>query len=539
MNGNKERLAEIVASIFYGFYPLHRPSISTMASNDFYKFMGNGENKEKIENELEYKQQQQQYQQQPHEYQQQPHNHQQHYLSQVSPLDNYYNPEYTQDDIDLLLTPFLSPTLTPALTPSLTPALTPHSVFSQPPLNTDDHISIAHTQNDIHSDLFSPLTSPALLPTPNSPKTFTTQNTHQRTGSHSARRGASTEARANKIRPSPVMKPLSSRLRKFDLDSSNLEKSPINLDLDAASMPPPPITNQTNQSNLAPVTPASIMNMSSNSNSQSSHTSSSSSGTATPTTQNTLTDMANLSLHSDSNYANVLTGRSINPKMADLLESQAHVAGHDNAAKRASHKVAEQRRRDSLKHSFDDLRALLPPVVDDNDHDSAGVSEGRLDLRLEMKDMDSAQINKGVSKVVLLKLANDYITILNHRLGRRDNIIASLRDEVAELRGGSKCGGDGDGGQDGEAGHASQTNSVDNNTFLHNIDAVEHHIQQAALLAMDGNVHQKRESISEPPAAHKGASSRGKGRIRGASKAAKQYLQQATQDKTQTQTQQK
>ncbi|TIB05261.1 hypothetical protein E3P96_01280 [Wallemia ichthyophaga] len=335
------------------------------------------------------------------------------------------------------------------------------------------------------------------------------------------------------------MKPVSSRLRKFDLDSSNLDKSPINLDLDAASMPPPPITNQTNQSNLAPVTPASIMNMSSNSNSQSSHTSSSSSGTATPTTQNTLKDMANLSLHSDSNYANVLTGRSINPKMADLLESQAHVAGHDNAAKRASHKVAEQRRRDSLKHSFDDLRALLPPVVDDNDHDSAGVSEGRLDLRLEMKDMDSAQINKGVSKVVLLKLANDYITILNHRLGRRDNIIASLRDEVAELRGGSRCGGDGDGGQDGEAGHASQTNSVDNNTFLHNIDAVEHHIQQAALLAMDGNVHQKRESISEPPAAHKGASSRGKGRIRGASKAAKQYLQQATQDKTQTQTQQK
>lgn len=442
------------------------------------------------------------------------------------------------------------------LTPFLSPAVTPHSVFSQPrptPSLTDDSGSIAQ------ADFFSPLTSPALLPTrseycsphlgpqisssaTNSPNTFTTQTNHQRTGSHAGRRGASTEAKASKIRPSPVMKPVSSKLRKSSIKqdentgSSDNSLSPINLDLDAAAMPPPPppasASASTSQhpvdaTKLAPVTPASIMNLSNSNDAKLSSppTSANSSGTATPLAYNnyvhgspslnpiipgmnmTSRDFANLSLQTDSNYANILTGRSTNPKLIELAQSEVQ----DNGSKRTSHKVAEQRRRDSLKHSFDDLRGLLPPVVDDDD--TGGLSEGRLDLRLEMKNMDSGQINKGVSKVVLLKLANDYISILNHRIGRRDNIIASLRNEVSELKGGA-------------------TSQQDTNAFVHQIDGVEHEIQQAALQAMGGDVQQRRHSVSET-GSQKGGLGRGKGRIRGANKAAKQYLQQATQDKTQ------
>ncbi|TIA86106.1 hypothetical protein E3P99_03793 [Wallemia hederae] len=493
--------------------------------------------------------------------------------NQMATMDSYYASQYSQSteqsDMDVSVSIRELPYNAHAshqllLTPFLSPAITPQSVFSQPrptPSLTDDSGSIAQ------ADFFSPLTSPALMPTrpeycsphlgpqlsssaTNSPNTFTTQNNHQRTGSHAGRRGATSEAKANKVRPSPVMKPVSSKLRKSSIKqeentgSSDNSLSPINLDLDAAAMPPPPppptstststsapasasTSQQTvDATKLAPVTPASIMNMSSSSgaNFGSATESTHSSGTATPSSHNyvhaspsltpiipgmnmTPRDFASLSLQADSNYANILTGRSTNPKLIELAQTEVQ----DNGSKRMSHKVAEQRRRDSLKHSFDDLRGLLPPVVDDDD--TGGLSEGRLDLRLEMKDIDSAQINKGVSKVVLLKLANDYISILNHRVGRRDNIIAGLRNEVAELRGAT----------------ASQE---ENNSFLHQIDGVEHEIQQAALQALGGEGQQRRLSASDA-SNQKSGLGRGKGRIRGANKAAKQYLHQATQEKSQ------
>ncbi|TIB93553.1 hypothetical protein E3Q19_01045 [Wallemia mellicola] len=453
--------------------------------------------------------------------------------SYLPTIDNYYNPQYTQpseqDDIDLLLTPFLSP------------AQTPQSAFSQPrptPSLTDDSASITQ------AEFFSPLTSPALhpvVPEYYSPRlgpqlsssATNSPNTFQRPGSHASRRGATAEAKANKVRPSPVMKPVSSKLRKSSIKqddnaagSSDNSLSPINLDLDTAAMPPPPppaASTSQQPADLAPITPATLMNLNNNNSTTSSSMSVNSSGTATPSNFNenyvqaspsltpiipgmnmTPRDFASMSLQNDANYANILTGRSTNPKHIELAQSEIQ----DNGSKRMSHKLAEQRRRDSLKHSFDDLRGLLPPVVDDDD--TGGLSEGRLDLRLEMKDIDSAQINKGVSKVVLLKLANDYISILNHRISRRDNVIAGLRKQLAESRG-------------------EQSSDAEMKDFLNQIDGVEHELQQAALQAMGGEGEQRRKSVSES-GNNKSGVGRGKGRIRGANKAAKQYLQQATQE---------
>ena len=390
------------------------------------------------------------------------------------------------------------------------------------------------------------MTSPVLHPTPpieyvsphlgpsltNSPNTFQ----QPRTGSHAGRRGASVEAKANKLRPSPLMKPTNPKIRRDSLlnqqqpqqSSSNndLENSlsPINLDLDASSVmpPPPPPLAPTTSSNLAPITPSSIMNL--NQQPPPSHTFQHNNNhnnyidtTQTSPNLNSIlnisnNDFARMSLESDSNYAQMLTGRITNPKQLELYNQQQK----DDGNKRSSHKIAEQKRRDSLKHSFDDLRSLLPPVVDDDD--SAGLSEGRLDLRLEMKDIDSAQINKGVSKVVLLKLANDYINILNHRIERRDNIITSLRSQIRSM--------------DNQNSSNIKGIDMDDREFLRNIDGVEHEIQQAALRAMSSTDDRRysfnNESNNNGNSSQKSGVGRGKGRIRGANKLAKQYLHQAT-----------
>ncbi|KAH0835904.1 hypothetical protein J3R83DRAFT_9799 [Lanmaoa asiatica] len=102
---------------------------------------------------------------------------------------------------------------------------------------------------------------------------------------------------------------------------------------------------------------------------------------------------------------------------------------------RKSHKDAEQKRRDSLKTAYDDLRTLLPPVPlpsDDNFPDEP-ILPGALPPRGPPK-AGSDGPNKGVSKLQLLRCGNDYIRTLNGRVDRRDTEIAALRREVLRLR---------------------------------------------------------------------------------------------------------
>lgn len=148
--------------------------------------------------------------------------------------------------------------------------------------------------------------------------------------------------------------------------------------------------------------------------------------------------------------------------------------------KKTSHKAAEQKRRDSLKTTFDDLRKLLPPIAFEDaipeEDDPAGSSSSNG----KPKDKDKDKVlpvrgpllpgalpprgppkaggdgpNKGISKLQLLICGNQYIRTLKGRIERRDHEIAVLRKEVARLRGASGDGGmyygapeDGNGGEE-------------------------------------------------------------------------------------------
>jgi hypothetical protein len=114
---------------------------------------------------------------------------------------------------------------------------------------------------------------------------------------------------------------------------------------------------------------------------------------------------------------------------------------------KSTHKDAEQKRRDSLKTSFDELRLLLPAIPL-----SATSTTGPLaGLGLGGDDSDDPPLpgampprgpprgegdgpNKGVSKLVLLRCGNEFIRDLVGRVGRRDEEIGRLREELKRLR---------------------------------------------------------------------------------------------------------
>ena len=111
--------------------------------------------------------------------------------------------------------------------------------------------------------------------------------------------------------------------------------------------------------------------------------------------------------------------------------------------RKTSHKAAEQKRRDSLKTTFDDLRGLLPPISlpelpspsDDpnNPVPARPLLPGALPPRGPPKAGGEGP-NKGVSKLQLLICGNDYIRALKGRVDRRDAEIVKLRKEVGRLR---------------------------------------------------------------------------------------------------------
>ncbi|KAF8720852.1 hypothetical protein AX14_010660 [Amanita brunnescens Koide BX004] len=132
--------------------------------------------------------------------------------------------------------------------------------------------------------------------------------------------------------------------------------------------------------------------------------------------------------------------------------------------RKTSHKAAEQKRRDSLKTTFDELRGLLPPIpLPSSGHSNAGEGEdpgaggsgaagpsgssagiifgntvkpllpGALPPRGPPKAGGEGP-NKGVSKLQLLICGNEYIKTLKGRVERRNDEIGRLREEVRKLR---------------------------------------------------------------------------------------------------------
>ena len=119
--------------------------------------------------------------------------------------------------------------------------------------------------------------------------------------------------------------------------------------------------------------------------------------------------------------------------------------------RKTSHKAAEQKRRDSLKTTFDDLRGLLPPIPlpSDDNFPEERILPGALPPRGPPKTGGEGP-NKGVSKLQLLMCGNDFIRQLKARIERRDEEIDCLRRAVARLRMVVANGLDGDAGLEGE-----------------------------------------------------------------------------------------
>lgn len=102
--------------------------------------------------------------------------------------------------------------------------------------------------------------------------------------------------------------------------------------------------------------------------------------------------------------------------------------------KKHTHKDAEQKRRDSLKTSFDELRDLLPPIplaLEDPRFADAPPLPGSLPPRGPPKG-DTGP-NRHVSKLHVLRCGNDFIRQLKGRVERRDKEIEMLRMEVGRL----------------------------------------------------------------------------------------------------------
>jgi len=101
--------------------------------------------------------------------------------------------------------------------------------------------------------------------------------------------------------------------------------------------------------------------------------------------------------------------------------------------KKTSHKDAEQKRRDSLKTSFDDLRLLLPPIpLPSEEGNPEPLLPGAMPPRGPPRPGGGP--NTSVSKLQLLRYGNDYIRVLKGRVERRDVEVEKLRSEIRRLR---------------------------------------------------------------------------------------------------------
>lgn len=115
----------------------------------------------------------------------------------------------------------------------------------------------------------------------------------------------------------------------------------------------------------------------------------------------------------------------------------AAAGANEPETRRTSHKAAEQKRRDSLKAGFDELRLLLPPInTEALDPESGEPIPGSSAPRLLPKSslVPDDNPNRGVSKVALLKFSNEYIVRLHDKVNKRDEYIDKLRAEVSRLR---------------------------------------------------------------------------------------------------------
>ncbi|KAG9313556.1 hypothetical protein JVU11DRAFT_5883 [Chiua virens] len=284
------------------------------------------------------------------------------------------------------------------------------------------------------SDLdISPLTSPWLEAYPHPPNNRPAKRTVSPSGDDTARvprkrptPTAPVSIKAPRNVKSATSTPLLRSARGRRNSSVNETDSPSPVDL---AMPPPapprnpslsPSTVNTTvlapppqeEVRMTPVTPASIMNLGRLGVSSS----------LAPMTQLSRVDKGKESTKTKDTASKASRKAGlplISPGPKPIPSRYAHLHVHPLTVSppapitRKSHKDAEQKRRDSLKTAYDDLRMLLPPIP---------------------LPRAVTGPNKGVSKLQLLRCGNDYLRTLKSRVDRRDSEIATLRHEVLRLR---------------------------------------------------------------------------------------------------------
>ncbi|CAE6524209.1 unnamed protein product [Rhizoctonia solani] len=148
-----------------------------------------------------------------------------------------------------------------------------------------------------------------------------------------------------------------------------------------------------------------------------------------PAIKSGLTAEAIAHLSTKSNYQNTLEGRAaalgINPSNSS--------SSYAPDGRKTSHKAAEQKRRDSLKAGFDDLRLLLPPITLSA---CAELDPGAAPPRGPPRNVPGGEDNpnRAVSKLALLRFSNEWIVKLDRRVERRDKAIEELKKEIQMLR---------------------------------------------------------------------------------------------------------
>ncbi|CEH13059.1 MLX INTERACTOR ALPHA [Ceraceosorus bombacis] len=313
-----------------------------------------------------------------------------------------------------------------------------------------------------------------------SPATATPGEGHSRSGSGSQNRSTiSSSAASSNSAPAPSSTN-SSALPSFtpvmagsgkSLDASPSEgaaSTPSPIDLSASSMPPPPAP-----SNSKPLTPGSIMGIAPKSGTGNGNglggASSSSSSKAKQKAAVSDAKAVTFAEGADSNDGSPGTGSNGNATQPNnggvggALSALRNIApGHLSAAekeewtvhkaagggaldsRRTSHKAAEQKRRDSLKYCFDELRGMLPAITLDDDAPGGSYlgSDGRAE-DIEVERFDPAELcdgeasrlaNRAISKVALLRHSNEYLVRIASRLVRRDKALLDARAEIVQLR---------------------------------------------------------------------------------------------------------
>ncbi|KAI7878293.1 hypothetical protein K492DRAFT_209079 [Lichtheimia hyalospora FSU 10163] len=142
-------------------------------------------------------------------------------------------------------------------------------------------------------------------------------------------------------------------------------------------------------------------------------------------------EVAAAALASKSNYQNMREGKA---KSLGIEFSTSFQSGVEN--RRSAHKAAEQKRRDTLKQSFDALRKEIADALveqqqqEGEEEPTTGDDQGGVQERRESKEKEVKQM----SKVVLIQHSYEYILRLKEENRRKDQEMACLQQELDSLR---------------------------------------------------------------------------------------------------------